>query len=194
MFAPLTMILINLLPSEFKAQTQKKPALTLDSKAAKIGGAFLVALTLFFYVKYLMGVGEVKKLRGQWTAIQQEALHADQISVELESGVKSERLFLDQYVVSPFLVTTALNAVSRSLPASIWLVELKMSREARGSSLLVKGVSLPSREKSSVEEVEKYLRDLKAALPANTELVLTTSRQQKEKRELTLFSAIFNWS
>lgn len=154
---------------------------------------FFVVLTLFFYTKYLAGVHQVKKLRGESTTIRQQALRADQIRTQMEGGVKAERIFLEQYVASPFLVTTALNAVSRSLPGSIWLVELKVTRESKRTSLLIKGVALPSGEQSSVEEIGKYLKDLKAAFPANTELILTTSRQQREKAELTLFTAVFNW-
>ena len=193
MSASLSMILINLVPAEFKVLTQKKSSLILNSKTAKLGGAFFAVLTLFFYVKYLAGVHQVKKLRAEWATIQQEAFRADQIRVEMENGVKAERIFLEQYVASHFLVTTALNAISQSLPGSIWLLELKVTRESKGTSLLIKGVALPSREQSSVEEIGKYLRDLKAAFPVNTELILTTSRQQREKAELTLFTAIFNW-
>jgi hypothetical protein len=83
--------------------------------------------------------------------------------------------------------------MSQFLPNSVWLVELKITRETKGTSLMLKGVALPLGTQSSVEIIEKYLRDMKGAFPVNTDLVLTTSRQQKEKRELTLFTAIFHW-
>ena len=111
----------------------------------------------------------------------------------MESGSKAERQFLENYVISPFPNTLILSALSELLPDPLWLVELKIVRQPKSNLLLIKGVSQSMREESSVQTIEEYLRALKEKFPANTDLVLTTSRQREGTTELTLFTAVFKW-
>lgn len=188
------MILVNLLPSEFRKQTSRFGIPRPNQKFLKIGGVVFLSLTVFFYMQYLFELRTFKGLETEWFGIQQEVRHADQVKAEMEAGGKGERAFLEHYVLSPFQTTSILSAVSQLIPDSIWLVELKVLRQAKENTLLLKGVSLPSRDKSSVQEIERYLRDLKEKFPPGAELILTTSRQQKDRSELTLFTAVFKWA
>lgn len=152
------------------------------------------ALTVFFYVQYQLGLGTLRELKNRWAFLQKDVQRVTQLQREMEEGVKGEGQFLDRYVTSSFPVTTILSAASEFLPASIWLVELKVSRQPKENTLLLKGFSVPFEHRSSIQDIEKYLHDIKEKFPPKTELILTTSRQTKENRELTLFTAVFKWS
>lgn len=187
------MILINLLPPEFRKAEPTQSQVWRNPWLLKGAGLSFLALTFFFYVQYLFNVQTLKKLQTRWPTIHAEAQRVSQIKTEIEGGIKSEENFLEHYVSSPFHTTQILSAVSELLPDSMWLVELKVSRKPEKNSILLKGLSHASGRHSSIQEIEKYLRDLKEKLPSDTRLVLTTSRQQKEKMELTLFTADFEW-
>ena len=136
----------------------------------------------------------VKNLFGKTRLI--EMKHSETIASlksKIEEGSKKEKEFLEHHITSPFPTTSILTAVSELLPDSIWLVELKVSREAKENTFLLKGLSLPSPHYSSIQDIEKYLREIKERFPPATQLILTTSRQVKENQELTLFTAIFKW-
>ncbi len=188
------MILVNLLPPEFRKQTTRLGGTWPSQSLLKILGAGFLALTLFFYVQYLFEIREFKKLNKEWMGLQEEVRRVDQIKTDMESGSKGERTFLERYIASSFRTTAILSSVSQLIPDSIWLVEVKILRQPKENTLLLKGVSVPSREKSSVQAIEKYLKDLKEKFPSGAELVLTTSRQQKDRSELTLFTAVFKWA
>ena len=67
-----------------------------------------------------------------------------------------------------------------------------MERKQDGGRLFIKGLSLPSKEKSSIEAIEIYLHQLKEKIP-DANLSLTTTRQTIEGTELTQFTANFAW-
>lgn len=188
------MILINLLPLEFRKQAVRGGVPWLRGRPGKILGILFLVLTGIFYVQYLLAVTGLRELQSEWAVLQQEVLRVAQIRKELEGGVKGEKDFLTKYAVSSFPVTTLLNALSELLPDSTWLVELKISRDSQQNTFLLKGLSRASPRNSSLEDVERYVRDLKERFPAGTNLLLTTSRQQKDGFELTLFTAVFTWS
>lgn len=188
------MILINLLPLEFRKQAARRGIPWLRGKPGQIVGIIFLGLTAIFYLQYLFGAQSVRSLQSQWLGLQKEVQRVGQIRKEIESGVKGEKDFLAQYAVSSFPLTSILNAVNALLPDSIWLIELRVSQESQESTLLLKGLSRASPRNSSLEDVEKYVRDLKERFPPGTNLLLTTSRQQKDSFELTLFTAVFSWS
>lgn len=188
------MILINLLPPELRQGTGFHPLFRDRRKVATGGGVLFVALTLIFYLQYQLSLKTVKELEGRWHSFQKDIQRVTEFEGTMERGARGEKRFLDQYVTSALPVTTILSAVSEFLPDSIWLVELKVSRQAKENTFLLKGFSLPFGHRSSIQDIEKYLRDIKEKFPPKTELILTTSRQTRENRELTLFTAIFKWS
>ena len=155
--------------------------------------ALFLAVTMTFYVQYLLAFKSIKDLRNRWTLMQGDLLQVDKLRGELESGIKAERNFLDNHVLSGYRATEILSAVSELIPDAIWLYELRLIRELGGNTLVIKGAARSRKGKSSVQEIEKYLRDLKAKSPPNTELSLTTTRQEKETLELTMFTAVFKW-
>lgn len=187
------MILINLLPPELRREKGIRPLLRDQRKIAVMGGIFLVGLTIVFYIQYQFGLRSLKGLQNRWYSFQKDVQRVTEIQKEMEKGVRGEKQFLDRYVTSSFPVTTILSAVSEFLPDSIWLVELKVSRQPKENTFLLKGFSVSFERRSSIQDIEKYLHDVKEKFPQKTELILTTSRQTKENRESTLFTAVFKW-
>lgn len=187
------MILINLLPKEFSPVKAGLPSLAIRRIGASIAVVFSV-LTLLFYFQYLYQLKIYAELRERWSPLEQTVRQVAQVKAELEGGVKNEKGFIEKHVVPNLKFTALLNAINELLPESTWLVELQVERAVKGNTLVLKGVALPSRRETSIQEIEKYLRALRDRLPPGTNLLLTTSRQQKEKLELTQFTAVFKWT
>lgn len=188
------MILINLLPPELRKKRYSQLAVLRDRRFILVVSAVFSFLTLLFYLQYQIDLGNLRVLRDKWQLIEKDVQRVAELKKTMEEGSTKERVFLEQHVTTPFPVTAILSAVSVFLPDSIWLVELKITRKPAENSLLLKGLSLPNVRRSSIQDIEKYLRDLKEKFPPGTELILTTSRQVKDSRELTLFTAVFKWS
>ena len=188
------MILINLLPTEFRKAAFGDPKMRRWIRLLQASGALFAGLTLIFYVQYLLESRTLKTLQNQWQSLEADAQRVQQIRDEMAQGSGAEKKFIEGFIISPFLATQILSGVSELLPDSIWLLELRLVRQPQNNSLLVKGMSLSGKDRTSVQKIEKYLGDLKAIFPENIELVLTTSRQQKDRVELTFFTAIFKWA
>lgn len=189
------MIQVNLLPPELRTGRKSFYAFSAKNKKPLIGlSVVFLVFTLVLYAQYQMSLGTLRELQAKWTTLQKDMMRVSNLQLELESGSKKEKAFLEHHVTSPLSVTAVLNGLNQYLPDSVWLIETKFSRQVKESTFLVKGFSLPSAQRSSIQDVEKYLRDLKQAFPPETELVLTTSRQTKENKELTLFAAVFKWN
>lgn len=188
------MILINLLPPHLRRAKTKGYSLKIDPRVLIAGGIFFVGLTLIFYLQYLLSLRTLKKLQTEWPVVQLKMQKVTQLQSEIEGGSKKEKEFIEGYVLPSFRTTSILSAVSELIPNSIWLIELKLTREGKENSFLLKGLSFATQRNSSIETIEKYLRDLKEKFPPDTRLMLTTSRQQREKAELTLFTAVFKWA
>lgn len=188
------MILINLLPAEFRKGTLGESRFLRLLQWAKLGGILFLILTLALYAHHIFVSRALAKLQTQWQQLESDVMRIQQMRDEMNQGSKAQKDFLEKYVVAPFRATSILTYISEFLPDSIWLVELKILRQPLQGTLFLKGLSLPSGERSSVQQIEKYLGDLKAKFPEDTVLVLTTSRQQKEKAELTFFMAAFKWT
>ena len=188
------MIRINLLPPELR-KTKASYLSSAQKRKLLIGlGSIFLGLTLIFYIQYQLSLKTLKGLQVHWVSLQKDVQRVTALQSQLETGSKKEKEFLERHVTSPLPLTAILNAVNRSLPDSIWLIEIKISRQPQESSFLVKGFSVPSNRGSSIQDIEKYVRDVKGIFPSQTEVVLTTSRQPKENRELTLFTAVFKWT
>lgn len=187
------MILINLLPGEFREREPAYARTGLKPVHLRLAGAIFLGLTLILYVHYLISLKTLSGLKSGWASIYQDVQRVTQIRTGMDGGVRVESKFLKDYIRVSFPTTRILSAVSESLPDTVWLIELKVTRTPKENSLLLKGLSHPSRGHSSIHEIEKYLRELKNGFPPGTDLMLTTSRQQRDQTELTLFTAVFKW-
>lgn len=188
------MIRINLLPAELRRNAGARLSPSQKRKILLGVGFLFFVFTLVFYVQYQFHLKELKSLQTHWVSLQKDIQRVTAIQSQLESGSKKEKEFLEHSITSPFPITAILNAVSQFLPNSVWLIEIKIARQSPQNSFLLKGLSVPSNQKSSIQDIEKYLRDVKKVFPQQTEVILTTSRQMKDNRELTLFTAVFKWT
>lgn len=185
------MIRINLLPQEFRP----KETVSYTGryfKTAILAGVALTLLTLVFYVDFILSFGKLRRIEGDWKTSQPEYQKLTQLQKEVEGPLKQERQFMEQFVTTSRPLTSFLMWGSELLPDSAWLVELKLSRSKESGNFLIKGLSLPSKEKTSIEHIESFLQALKAKMP-DTRLALTTTRQEIDKVELTQFTAHFGW-
>lgn len=187
------MILVNLLPSQLRHRKGGTEVTLPKKQIGKIVFVLFLSVTAVFYVQYFISLHSIKGLRNRWALLQSDLLRVDKLRGELESGSKAEHSSLDKYVLSNYRTTEILSSISESIPDSIWLIELRVLRDAGGNTLVLKGAARSKKGRSSLQDIEKYLRDLKAKSPPNTELSLTTTRQEKEMMELTLFTAVFKW-
>ena len=185
------MITINLLPEEFRVK-QKSAETVPTKKLAIAGGILFGVLTLFFFFDFLMAQGRLKKLENEWAALQPKSRELTQLQDEVESSLKPEKQFMDKFVTSQKPLTSFLVWVSEYLPQTAWLTEITMGRKGEGGSFFVKGLAQPSKEKSSIEQIETYLHQLQEKVP-EANLSLTTTRQKIENFELTQFTANFEW-
>lgn len=187
------MILINLLPGEFRKEEQAYSRTGLKPAHLKLAGAIFLGLSLILYFHYLISLRTLSGLKRGWAAIYQDVQRVTQIRTQMDGGIKVESNFLKDHISVAFPTTRILSVASEYLPDTMWLIELKITRTSKENTLLLKGLSHPTREHSSIYGIEKYLRDLKNVFPPGTDLMLTTSRQQRNKMELTLFTAVFKW-
>ncbi len=185
------MITINLLPEEFRVR--EKIHINIPWLPAVIGAAgIFLLLTGFFYVDYWLSKAKLSRVNKEWEVIQPQSQRLQQLEQEVETKLKPENVFLNSFVTAEKPLTNMLLWVSEYASATMWLVEFKMERVGEGGKLYVKGLTLPSKEKSSIEFIESYLHELKKQMP-DADLSLTTSRQKIKEVELTQFIATFEW-
>ena len=185
------MIQVNLLPEEFRVVEKKQ----MDLPILKIGiaaAALFVLLTIFFYIDFVFVSAKLHKIEVGWKKIQPEFVALNKLQSEVDNTLKQEKDFMEKFVTAQKPLTILLMWASEFLPPSTWLIELELKREGEGSQFLVKGLCLPSKSRSSIEQIEDYLQHLKEQMP-DAALSLTTTRQKSEGVELTQFTASFVW-
>ncbi len=185
------MISINLLPEEFRVQEKTTANLPL-LKIAAVSGALFLLLTGFFYIDFLSASAKLKKTEKEWQRVEPESEKLKLLQQEVETVLQPERNFLSGFVTTEKPLTYFLAWTSEFLPKSAWLTEVQMTRRGEGGDFQVKGFALPSKEKSSIEEIETFLHHLKEKMP-EADLSLTTTRQTVYKTEVTQFIANFEW-
>ena len=187
------MITINLLPEELRTHEKKIGKIPGLEIGLGLGALFLI-VTAFFYVDLIGSKHKLKKLETEWAAIQPHYQRLNQLQQEVETVLKPEKAFLEQFVTTQTPLTHRLTWVSEFLPGTAWLTEIKLEHKAEeGESFFIKGLALPSKEKSSIAQIETYLNDLKKKM-ADANLSLTTTRQKLEGVDLTQFVANFQWA
>ncbi len=184
------MIKINLLPPEHRIKEQGSSKAVY--KAVFAAGLFFILLSLYFYMDYRNLKSEYSVLNGQWSKIQPDSQSIDSLELEVQETLKAERDFLANFVTTSVPLTSLLMEISEHLPETAWILELQMERKGDGGNLFLKGLALPSSARSSIEEIEPYLHQLKTRLPGG-QLRLTTTRLTTEGTELTQFIANFDW-
>ncbi len=185
------MIKVNLLPEEFRI-VHKSPNQFPVMRVSILVGIFFMILTVFFYFDYLHASKELKTLTATWTTLQPQSAQLKALETEVESTLKPERDFLLRHVMTAKPLTFGMSWVNELLPESGWLTELRMEQGQGTQSLFIKGLVLPSKERSSIELIEVFLHQLKERIP-EAELSLTTTRQKIEGAEVTQFTANFDW-
>ncbi len=185
------MIAINLLPEELRIKEKKIPKIPALKIAAGVGVVF-VLLTLIFYIDFLMAKSKLGKLEKEWQTIQPQHQKLISLEQEVETKLKPENQFLNRFVTADRPLTHMMNWANEFLPSTMWLIEFKLERVGEGGKLFVKGLALPSKDKSSIEFIETYVHQLKEKI-TNANLSLTTTRQKIKNVELTQFIATYDW-
>ena len=185
------MITINLLPEEFRIRKKVESNLPTLKIAIAAGAVFMIA-TVFFYFDYLAAGRELGRIEKEWTIMQPQSEALKTLEQEVEGTIKPERDFLNRFVTTQKPLTYLLMWASELLPETTWLLEVKVEQAEGKETLFIKGLTLPSKEKSSIEYIEGFLHALKEKIPEAT-LSLTTTRQTIEHTELTQFIANFEW-
>ncbi len=186
------MIKINLLPQELRKRKKTTTRLPYIPFAILAGVLFLL-LTLFFYGDYLRARSAYKTVQKEWARLNPLMSQLKAMENKIEIEMRGERDFLEKNVFNSESVTQVLSWASEFLPQKGWLTELKSEREEEGCRLTLKGVVLPSRSQTGIEQIEEYMQKLKAKLPPQATLALTTSKETKEKSEGTAFVAEWEW-
>jgi len=186
------MIEINLLPEELRIK-EKVPQKEVPVLKIAIGaGVFFVLLSILFYFDYLGAKSKLKKTNAQWVVVQPQSAVLNNLQVEVETLLKTERDFLDRFVAAELPLTFVLQWISDFLPEKAWLTGVRLENNSEKHNLVIRGLCLPSKDTSSIEFIETYLHHLKEKMP-EARLSLTTARQMQENLELTQFTAIFEW-
>lgn len=188
------MIKVNLLPLELRkgdANAVRIPYIPL----AILAGALFLLLTFFFYGDYLAARSAYKRIQKEWTKVNPMMAELKALETKAEVEIKGEKNFLEKNVLNTGPVTRILSWVSEFLPPRGWLTELRAQREGEGFRVTLRGVVLPFRTQTGIEQIEEYLQKLKTKLPPQTSVMLTTSKDAKDAggAEGTVFVANLEW-
>ena len=186
------MIKINLLPQELR-KSKKSPTRIPYIPLALLGAVLFLLMTCFFYVDYLKARSAYGRVHQDWVRLNPLMGQLKALENKIEIEMRGEKDFLEKNVLNTDSATQILSWTSEFLPDHGWLTEFKYERSGEGCLLTLQGVVLPSRAKTSIEQIEEYLQKLKTRFPLQTTLALTTSKEVKEKVEGTAFTANFEW-
>lgn len=186
------MIKINLLPQELRKEKKNATRIPYVPLVILVGVLFLL-LTLFFYGDYLRARSAYKIVQKEWARLNPLMAQLKALENKIEIEMRGEKDFLEKNVLNTDSMTRILSWVGEFLPSRGWLTELAVEREGEGCRLVLKGVVLPSRAQTSIEQIEEYLQKMKAKLPPETVFALTTSRESSEKLGGTAFVAHLEW-
>jgi len=186
------MIKINLLPEDLRNSTKRSTRVPYIPLAILAGVLFLL-MTCFFYLDYLKARSAYVRVQRDWVRLNPLMGQLKALEKKIEIEMRGEQEFLTNHVLNTDPTTQILFWISEFLPPKGWLTQLNFDRIGQGCSLSLKGVVLPSRAQTSIEQIEEYLQKLKAKLPPQTTLALTTEKEVKAQVEGTAFSANFEW-
>ena len=186
------MILINLLPEEFRVKPQD-PQQGKYLKVAAGVGVLVLLLTFYFYTDYLGVSGKIKSLDAKWQQVQPQSQELNALKTEVEGPLKDEQRFLQQFVTTQKPVTQLMIWASELLPDGAWLEEVSLGHDQGKVDFVLRGTCMNSKTKTSIEQIETYLQGYKQKIP-DAKLTLKTTRMDMGQIELTQFTANFDWS
>ena len=182
-----------MLPQELR-KAKKSTTHAAYVPMAILGTVLFLLLTLFFYGDYLRARSVYGDVHKEWVRLNPMMGQLKALENKIEVEMKGEKDFLEKNILNTEPVTHILSWVSEFLPPKGWLTELTVEREGDGCRLSMRGVVLPSRAQTGIEQIEGYLQKLKAKFPPKATLVLTTAKQASStKVEGTSFAADFEW-
>lgn len=185
------MIQINLLPEEFRVKEKKGVSLPALKIVVGVSSIFIL-LTVIFYVDFILSTFKLRRLEAKWKEIQPQSRVLEQLRSEVEGDLKKEYDFMKSFVTTERPLANILVWASEFLPPTAWLTEVNLQHSKEAETLLIKGLCLPSKEKSSIEYIEDYLNHLKGKMP-DAAITLTTNQQKMSDVEITQFIANFDW-
>ncbi|MDP3921385.1 MAG: hypothetical protein Q8R76_11330 [Candidatus Omnitrophota bacterium] len=186
------MITINLLPEELRVvKTRTKEPVPWLKLAIGLGVLFVI-LTTYFFFGYLSARGKLKEASASWKVVEPQAVVLNDLEAEVEKVLSKEKQFLETTVTTERPLTNMLEWASQYLPSSAWLTQVKRRNDAEGNSIVITGLCLSTKEKTSIEQIEDYLHNLKTEI-ADAKLSLTTSRQIQYSVQVTHFVAVFEF-
>jgi len=186
------MIRINLLPQELREEktgTSHVPYIPL----AVLAGVLFLLMTFFFYGDYLRARSAYKSVKKEWADMNPSLAQLKAMESKVENEMKGEKEFLEENIFNTESMTRILMWVSEYLPPKGWLTGLKAEREVGGFRLTLKGVVLATRSQTGIEQIEEYFQKLRAQLPPQATLALTTAKDPKAQGEGTSFVANLEW-
>ena len=186
------MIKINLLPEDLRKSKKSSPRVPYIPLAILAGVLFLL-MTCFFYVDYLKARSSYNRVHQDWIRLNPMMGQLKALEKKIEIEMRGEKEFLEKNVLNTDPSTHLLFWISDFLPPKAWLTQLDFERVEQGCLLTLQGVVLPSRSQTSIEQIEQYMQKLKAKLPPQAVLALTTAKEVKAKVEGTAFTAKFEW-
>lgn len=185
------MIELNLLPEELRIKERKKGEIPWKTIGISVAVGF-VLLTLWLYVGYWQQARRLSELQARWIGIQEQYKELTELQTLVDGALKKEKDFMVSFVTSEKPLTHLMNWCSEFLPEGAWLTALNLKREGDVATIAIKGLAIPSKAFSSIEQIEDYLQKMKEKMP-KSQLSLTTTRQVKEGVEITQFTANFTW-
>lgn len=186
------MIKVNLLPQELRKEKTGTPRFPYIPLAILAGVLFLL-MTFFFYGDYLRARSAYNSVKKEWAGLNPSLAQLKAMESKVDVEMKGEKEFLEKNVLNTESMTQILMWVSEYLPAKGWLTGLKAEREIGGFRLTLRGVVLATRSQTGIEQIEEYFRKLRAQLPPQNTLALTTSKDPKAQGEGTSFVANLEW-
>ena len=186
------MIKINLLPQELR-KWKKNETNIPHVPLAILAGVLFLLLTLFFYGDYLKARSAHKIVQVEWERLIPLMAQLKALEKKVEIEMKGEKDFLQANVLNTESMTRILLWTSEFLPPKGWLTEFTAEREGAGCRLVLKGIVLPSRTQTAIDQIEEYFQKMKTKLPPQTVFTLTTSREKSEKIDGTAFIANLEW-
>jgi hypothetical protein len=157
------MILINLLPTEFRVREKTK--YEIPYKLIAISGFVLFLLLSLYNLFLFVRIREEQRaLKGQWEHLARPSAEADMLQRELGMQVVAEIDFYDTFVDPDLEVARVLNLVSDLIPKSLTLVDLQFVRKAREFKLMLRGISESPSQDSKLIEIQNYVNGLKDQL------------------------------
>jgi len=157
------MILINLLPQEYRILEKPKSKITYQHIFVAAFALFLL-FSVYHLFLYLQIHQENRSLNAQWESLKVSNAQADQLITELGSSILAEVDFYDAFVDPSLQAARILNLVSDLIPKNLFLTEVKFLRKGHEFQVFLLGVSETPRAGTTLVEIQNYANGIKKQL------------------------------